>query len=122
MHCAHCGKEIGDKHKCSCCGSAQHSDDLFAVLGDLGPNTNDGRMESVVNEPIASITYGDYFSELGDIPTNEDYSPIMQADNTASENVSSTDPFHRNSAALELSHPHRTAVWECVLVKLKRVG
>lgn len=94
MHCAHCGKEIGDKHKCSCCGAAQHSDDLFAVLGDLGPNTNDGRMESVVNEPIASITYGDYFSELGDIPANEDCSPIMQADNTASENVSSTDPFH----------------------------
>ena len=94
MHCAHCGKEIGDKHKCSCCGAAQHSDDLFAVLGDLGPNTNDGRMESVVNEPIASITYGDYFSELGDIPTNEDCSLIMQADNTASENVSSTDPFH----------------------------
>lgn len=94
MHCAHCGKEIGDKHKCSCCGAAQHSDDLFAVLGDLGPNTNDGRMKSVVNEPIASITYGDYFSELGDIPTNEDCSLIMQADNTASENVSSTDPFH----------------------------
>lgn len=94
MHCAHCGKEIGDKHKCSCCGAAQHSDDLFAVLGDLGPNTNDGRMESVVNEPIASITYGDYYSELGDIPTNEDCSLIMQADNTASENVSSTDPFH----------------------------
>lgn len=94
MHCAHCGKEIGDKHKCSCCGATQHSDDLFAVLGDLGPNTNDGRMESVVNEPIASITYDDCFSELGDIPSNEDCTLIMQADNTESENVSSTDPFH----------------------------